>query len=106
MTAPAGVLSARPVLRLVVPAPARASVVAGRGLLRDVFGQVLRAERVGQGLTLRQASGRAHMSLGYLSEVERGRKEASSEVLAELAAGLGMSVGEVLRRAADLLDGP
>ncbi len=54
-------------------------------LLREVIGDVLRRARTEQGRTLREVSDTARVSLGYLSEVERGRKEASSELL-ELAA--------------------
>ena len=50
-------------------------------LLREVIGDVLRQARIAQGRTLREVSDDARVSLGYLSEVERGRKEASSELL-------------------------
>jgi transcriptional regulator with XRE-family HTH domain len=50
-------------------------------LVREVIGDVLRRARIEQGRTLREVSDAARVSLGYLSEVERGRKEASSELL-------------------------
>ena len=56
-------------------------------LLREVIGDVLRRARTDQGRTLREVSDSARVSLGYLSEVERGRKEASSELLSAIALG-------------------
>jgi len=53
-------------------------------LLREVIGDVLRRARTSQGRTLREVSDSARVSLGYLSEVERGRKEASSELLSAI----------------------
>ena len=53
-------------------------------LLREVIGDVLRRARTEQGRTLREVSDSARVSLGYLSEVERGRKEASSELLSAI----------------------
>ena len=50
-------------------------------LARELLGEVLRSERIRQGRTLREVSLAARVSLGYLSEVERGQKEASSELL-------------------------
>ena len=55
-------------------------------LLRDTLGEVLRAERIERGLTLREVSSSARVSLGYISEIERGQKEASSELLAAIRA--------------------
>src|SRR6202012_1624030 len=57
-------------------------------LLREVLGDVLRRARTKQGRTLRQVSDSARVSLGYLSEVERGRKEASSELLSAICDAL------------------
>ena len=48
--------------------------------MRQLVGEVLRARRMSQGLTLRDVSGKARVSLGYISEVERGQKEPSSEL--------------------------
>ena len=66
-------------------------------LLRRLIGDVLRSQRQRQGRTLRDVSAAAQVSLGYLSEVERGRKEASSELLAAICQALGVSLAEVLR---------
>ena len=57
-------------------------------LLREVIGDVLRRARTSQGRTLREVSDSARVSLGYLSEVERGRKEASSELLTAICGAL------------------
>ena len=61
-------------------------------LLREVIGDVLRRARIDQGRTLREVSDAARVSLGYLSEVERGRKEASSELLSASKGNGGDSV--------------
>jgi transcriptional regulator with XRE-family HTH domain len=72
-------------------------------LLRRLIGDVLRRHRQRQGRTLRDVSASAQVSLGYLSEVERGRKEASSELLAAICQALDVSLAEVLREvSADL----
>ncbi len=65
-------------------------------LLRRVIGAVLRRVRQRQGRTLRQVAGAAGVSLPYLSEVERGTKEASSEVLAAICRALGMPMPDLL----------
>ncbi|MGI8697728.1 MAG: helix-turn-helix domain-containing protein [Mycobacteriales bacterium] len=70
-------------------------------LLRSLLGDSLRRARQGQQRTLREVSATARVSLGYLSEVERGQKEASSELLAAIAAALGVSLSEVLREVSD-----
>jgi len=65
-------------------------------LLRQEIGDVLRDARREQGRTLREVSSIARVSLGYLSEVERGQKEASSELLAAICGALGRAIaGEV-----------
>src|SRR5947208_5643531 len=66
-------------------------------LLRRLIGDVLRRHRLRQSRTLRDVSAAAQVSLGYLSEVERGRKEASSELLASICAALDVSLADVLR---------
>lgn len=65
-------------------------------LVREVIGEVLRATRVGQGKTLRNVAGVARVSLGYLSEVERGRKEPSSELLTAICDALEVPLSAVL----------
>lgn len=69
---------------------------AGEPLMRDLIGDLLRRTRVEQGRTLREVAEDAQVSLPYLSEIERGRKEASSEVLAAVYRSLGLSIIEVL----------
>lgn len=65
-------------------------------LLRDALGETLRHARVDQRRTLRDVSNAAKVSLGYLSEVERGRKEASSELLAAICVALDLEISDVL----------
>ncbi|REE99237.1 helix-turn-helix domain-containing protein [Thermomonospora umbrina] len=72
-------------------------------LLRQLLGDVLRRLRLRQGRTLREVSAAARVSLGYLSEVERGQKEASSELLASICKALGVPLSHVLREVADQL---
>ncbi|MEP6562617.1 MAG: helix-turn-helix transcriptional regulator [Nakamurella sp.] len=73
-------------------------------LWREVTGAVLRSERQRQQRTLAQVAERAGMSVQYLSELERGRKEASSEMLAAACGSLGLSIGEFARRCARSVD--
>ncbi|KAB8196085.1 helix-turn-helix domain-containing protein [Nonomuraea phyllanthi] len=70
-------------------------------LLRQLLGDVLRRLRVRQGRTLREVSTQARVSLGYLSEVERGQKEASSELLASICGALEVPLSQVLREVSD-----
>jgi transcriptional regulator with XRE-family HTH domain len=70
-------------------------------LVRQSLGSVLRAERMRRGMTLRELSARARISLGYISEVERGQKEASSELLAALCDALESPLSTVLRAVSD-----
>lgn len=65
-------------------------------LLRDALGETLRHARMDQSRTLRDVSTVANVSLGYLSEVERGRKEASSELLAAICDALDLELSDVL----------
>jgi transcriptional regulator with XRE-family HTH domain len=65
-------------------------------LVRELIGESLREERVTQGKTLREISKSARVSLGYLSEVERGQKEASSELLAAICGALDLPLSVVL----------
>ncbi|WP_406840208.1 helix-turn-helix domain-containing protein [Streptomyces sp. AHU1] len=75
----------------LAPAPA-----AKEPLWRDLVGDVLRRERLAQERTLKDVADAARISMPYLSEVERGRKEASSEVLAAAARALGLGLTELL----------
>lgn len=70
-------------------------------LLRRVIGDALRARRQGQQRTLREVSSAANVSLGYLSEIERGQKEPSSELLAAICDALGAQLSELLRDVSD-----
>jgi transcriptional regulator with XRE-family HTH domain len=70
-------------------------------LLRHMLGDALRRLRLRQGRTLREVSAAARVSLGYLSEVERGQKEASSELLASICGALGAPLSQVLREVSD-----
>ncbi|GHJ35265.1 helix-turn-helix domain-containing protein [Streptomyces sp. TS71-3] len=65
-------------------------------LWRDVLGDVLRRRRLAQRRTLKDVAEAARISMPYLSEVERGRKEASSEVLAAAARALGLGLADLL----------
>ena len=65
-------------------------------LLRRLLGDVLRRQRQRQGRTLREVSSSARVSLGYLSEVERGQKEASSELLSAICDALDVPLSIVL----------
>lgn len=72
-------------------------------LLRRLLGDVLRRLRQRQGRTLREVSAAARVSLGYLSEVERGQKEASSELLAAICEALDVQMSVVMREVGDEL---
>lgn len=72
-------------------------------LVRQEIGDVLRDFRLQKGQTLRQVAGRATVALGYLSEVERGQKEASSEILASLAYALDVPISVIMREVSDRL---
>ncbi|MFQ1004029.1 helix-turn-helix domain-containing protein [Modestobacter sp. SSW1-42] len=81
-------------------------------LLRTQLGNTLRGHRLRQRRTLRDVSGEARVSLGYLSEVERGQKEASSELLASICDALDVELADLLAevslemRLADPVDRP
>ena len=70
-------------------------------LFRRLLGDVLRDQRMQRGMTLRQVSAEARVSLGYISEIERGQKEASSELLASLCSALDIPLSDVLREVSD-----
>ncbi|SFT65245.1 Helix-turn-helix domain-containing protein [Geodermatophilus amargosae] len=75
-------------------------------LLRTQLGQTLRGHRLRQRRTLRDVSGAARVSLGYLSEVERGQKEASSELLASICDALDVELADLLAEVSSGLRGP
>ncbi|MFI1222624.1 MULTISPECIES: helix-turn-helix domain-containing protein [unclassified Streptomyces] len=93
----ADVIPLRPFPTAVAPAAPR------EPLWRDLVGEVLRRERRAQGRTLKDVAEAARISMPYLSEVERGLKEASSEVLAAAAQALGLSLADVLALAGERL---
>lgn len=70
-------------------------------LFRRSLGDVLRGARMQRGMTLRALSAQARVSLGYISEIERGQKEASSELLASLCQAMDLPLSDVLRDVAD-----
>ena len=70
-------------------------------LFRRLLGEVLRSQRMRQGRTLRQVSADARVSLGYISEIERGHKEASSELLASICSALDVPLSEILSEVSD-----
>jgi transcriptional regulator with XRE-family HTH domain len=72
-------------------------------LMRHEIGDVLRDFRQQKGATLRQISSKASVALGYLSEVERGQKEASSEILASIAEALDTPLSVILLEVSDRL---
>ncbi|MEV2257575.1 helix-turn-helix transcriptional regulator [Streptomyces anulatus] len=85
------------------PLPAVAPALPREPLWRDLVGEVLRRERQAQGRTLKDVAEAARISMPYLSEVERGLKEASSEVLAAAAQALGLNLADVLALAGERL---
>lgn len=76
--------------------PPRPTPTPREPLFRDLVGDVLRRERLAQERTLKDVADAARISMPYLSELERGRKEASSEVLAAAAHALGLGLGDLL----------
>lgn len=75
-------------------------------LYREALGEILREERLSQGMTLRTVAKQSTLALGYLSEVERGQKEISSELLKILAAdGLSVEIADLVIRAGMRLAG-
>ncbi|MQA81794.1 MAG: helix-turn-helix domain-containing protein [Streptosporangiales bacterium] len=76
--------------------PLRPAPASREPLWRDVVGDVLRRERLAQERTLKDVAEEARISMPYLSELERGRKEASSEVLQAAAHALGLRLADLL----------
>lgn len=70
-------------------------------LLRELVGGALREERRRQARTLADVAGEAGVSMQHLSDVERGRKDASSEMVGAITGALGLPLGDLLRRSAD-----
>lgn len=78
-------------------------IITTEPLLRRVVGAVLRSRRELQSRTLREVAREAQVSVAYLSEIERGRKEPSSEVLAAVCRALGLRVVDLVEAVADAL---
>jgi transcriptional regulator with XRE-family HTH domain len=72
-------------------------------LVRQEIGDVLRDFRLQKRQTLRQVASRASVALGYLSEIERGQKEASSEILLSIAEALDTPISTIMREVSDRL---
>jgi transcriptional regulator with XRE-family HTH domain len=85
------------------PGGKRSAMISKPSLLREVIGAVLRRARTTQRRTLREVSDAARVSLGYLSEVERGRKEASSELLSAICDALDVPLSQLLVDAGEQL---
>ena len=75
-----------------------------KGDLLSAIGETLRSERTERGLTLKQVAERAHVSVSYLAEIERGEKDPSSRVLENIARSLDIEVSELLVRIASALE--
>ncbi|MFD3929806.1 helix-turn-helix domain-containing protein [Streptomyces sp. NPDC058614] len=99
---PRPALAPRQTQPATVPVPASAPA-SKEPLWRDLVGDVLRRERLAQERTLKDVADAARISMPYLSELERGRKEASSEVLAAAARALGLGLTDLLSLAQDEL---
>lgn len=69
-------------------------------MLREVYGVVLRDYRGETGMTMRKLSRRTGISISHISDVERGKKEASSEILEDICGGLGLNTLDLLEMAA------
>jgi transcriptional regulator with XRE-family HTH domain len=89
----------------LLPFPAPKNRPAPEPLWRDVLGEKLRAARTGRGETLTDTAARAGISPQYLSEIERGRKEPSSEMIAAVAGALGTSLVDLTTEVAEHLRG-
>lgn len=72
-------------------------------LLRTAIGYAIRTKRLERGENLREVSHRAPIALGYLSEVERGQKDISSELLRAVARGLEIETSELMRYAVEVM---
>lgn len=98
---PATVTTTR--LSTASPSTASPSTASPDPLWRELVGQVLRSERVETRRTLQQVADRAGVSPQYLSEVERGRKDASSEMLESICGALGLQLVDLLAASGRIL---
>lgn len=83
--------------------PSALHVPDNEPLLREALGATMKEFRSQSGFTLRELAKMANISPGYLSELERGRKEVSSELLASVCHAMGVSVASVILEAADMM---
>ena len=103
-TSPPGSAAAPRAPQQPQPAGTPSSPAPRAPLWRDLVGTALRRERLAQERTLKDVAEAARISMPYLSELERGRKEASSEVLAAAAGALGLGLAGLLSLAQDELE--
>ena len=87
----------------VVEFPRAVGSHASKPLWRHVLGEVLRGERLGQERILTEVAATAGVSPQYLSEIERGRKEPSSEILGSVAEALGLQLVDIVHRVGERL---
>ena len=87
----------------VVEFPRAVGSHAPKPLWRHVLGEVLRGERLDQERILTEVAATAGVSPQYLSEIERGRKEPSSEILGSVAEALGLELFDVVHRVGERL---
>ncbi len=97
------VMESRPDVLEPMRADAHPVAPAQEPLLREALGATLREYRSQSGFSLRELASLASVSPGYLSEIERGRKEVSSELLASVCHGMGISVASVIVEAASMM---
>lgn len=74
-------------------------------LFKDALGEILRELRTEQGMKLRVLSSKSSVALGYLSEIERGHKEVSSELLDSICDALGVATYQVIIEAGYRMNG-
>jgi transcriptional regulator with XRE-family HTH domain len=103
-------MTAAHTLSVVASAPARRDECRPDAeqapLLREVYGKILREERLDQDRTLAEVARTVGMSKQYLSEIERGRKEPSSEILRSVCDALNLPLDQLLRRGVRRISAP
>lgn len=100
----AGRESMRPMQKRLMRSSANGAAIGNGILFREVLGEVIRSLRTERKETLHDIAEKTGVSLGYLSEVERGKKEASSEVMESISLALGLRLSDTLRLVATALD--
>ncbi|MBP5785954.1 MAG: helix-turn-helix transcriptional regulator [Aeriscardovia sp.] len=94
----------RPLQRRLMRTASESCLTENSILFREVLGEVIRSLRTERKETLHDMAEKTGVSLGYLSEVERGKKEASSEVMESISMALGLRLSDTLRLVATALD--